>query len=161
MSSQLHEHPRRSSSERRGSWAAVLLAPNLLLFSVFVVIPALLALGLSFTTWDMRSDPTWSGLDNYTRFFSDERALNSLRITAILMVGTAIPIVLLGFVIAIGVNLPSRWMRVIRTLYFMPIIISFVASAVLWRYLYDPANGLINSGLRLLASVFHGVGEWA
>ncbi|WP_159621125.1 carbohydrate ABC transporter permease [Ruania rhizosphaerae] len=145
--------PTRSSGhrgDRRGLWAAILLAPNLSVFTVFVIVPALLAFGLSFFEWDLTSDAKWVGLENYLRFLGDERALTSLRLTAILMATTAIPIVFLGFVIAIGVNVPTRWMRVVRTLYFMPIVISFVASAVLWRFLYDPTYGLINTTLSLM-----------
>lgn len=149
--------PPRKRPRRRGGagggqagWAAALLLPNLSLFVLFLILPAALALGLSFVDWDLSASPAWVGLDNYARFFDDERALHSLRVTALLMVGTAVPIVLLGFVIAIGVNVPARWMRVVRTLYFMPMVISFVASAVLWRYMFDPKGGLINSALRLV-----------
>lgn len=141
---------RRARRDGQGRWAAVLLLPNLSVFTVFIIVPAVLAFGLSFFEWDLSGAPQWVGVDNYIRFLTDDRALNSLRITAFLFLGTVVPTVLLGFVIAIAVNSPQRWMRIVRTFYFMPIVISFVASAVLWRFLYDPEYGLINSALRMV-----------
>ena len=64
---------RAARAERRdGRWAAVMIFPNLAMFSVFIIVPVLGGLYLSFTTWDITNGfPKWVGLQNYRQMFHD------------------------------------------------------------------------------------------
>lgn len=130
-------------------WAWLFLAPNLIVFSVFAVIPVIGAFALSFFEWDLLKPPSFVGLDNYVALVSDQRALNSIRVTLVLVAGTGIPTVLLGFILANALHARLRGAAVLRTMYYFPIIISLVASAVLWRWIFD-VNGAVNWLLSLV-----------
>jgi ABC-type sugar transport system permease subunit len=143
--------PQGSRWRSRDKWAAVaFLAPNLVLFSVFVVIPVIAGVLLSFFSWDLINPPTFVGLDNYVRLFGDPQAMYSLGRTLLFMLGGVIPTVVLGLVIATLINARFRGIEALRTLYYMPFVISFVASAVLWQWIYEPQRGLLNWLLSLV-----------
>lgn len=141
---------RRRWSAADLGWAVVFLGPNLLLFTTFIIVPLLGAFALSLMSWDIVSEPEWVGLDNYARILEDGRALSSILKTFYLVVGGVIPIIVLSFLLAALINTRFVGIRIIRTLYLMPIVISFVASAVLWQFLYDPRYGPINQLLALV-----------
>lgn len=125
-------------------WAAIFVGPNVLLFAIFIVVPILGAFALSLFRWNLLSDPVFVGFDNFTRMFNDPRAINSIVRTAYLVVGGVIPTILIAFALAVLINTKFMGLKLVRTLYLMPIVISFVASAVLWGYLLEPRWGPIN-----------------
>lgn len=142
----------RLSAAQRSSisdmfWMLVFLGPNLTVFFVFVVVPVVGALVLSFFQWDLTSPPQFVGLANFYKIGSDPQVLNSLLRTLTLLVGGVLPAVIGSFLIAVLINVQFIGYRVIRTLYFMPIIISFVASALLWSWIFNPRSGPINAVL--------------
>ena len=135
----------------RDKWAAIaFLTPNVLLFSLFVVLPVIGGVGLSFFSWNLMDDPRFIGLDNYARLFSDQRAISSLGRTLAFTIGGVVPTVALGFVSASLINIRMRGIEVIRTFYYMPLVISFAASAVLWSWVFSPSRGLMNWVLSLI-----------
>jgi len=125
-------------------WAALFVGPNVLLFAIFIIIPILGAFALSLFQWNLIRPPVFVGLDNFTRMINDPRAINSIVRTAYLVVGGVIPTILISFALAVLINTKFPGLKLIRTLYLMPIVISFVASAVLWGYLLDPRWGPVN-----------------
>jgi multiple sugar transport system permease protein len=140
-----------STRETRAGWAFTV--PALFLVGVFFVLPALGALGLSFTDFDIYSlgDPSstrFVGLRNYGDLLSNPTFWISLRNTGLF--------VLLGVPLSIGVSLGAalllnarlgRWTGFFRTAYFTPYITTLVAVAIVWRYLYHPRYGWINASL--------------
>ena len=149
--------PRRAglfSAARRSAlndyfWMLVFLGPNLTVFFVFVLLPVIGALVLSVFRWDLTSPPEFVGLANFYKIGSDAQVLNSLVRTATLLIGGVLPAVVGSFLIAVLINVQFAGYRVVRTLYFMPIIISFVASALLWSWIFNPRSGPINVVLSL------------
>jgi ABC-type sugar transport system permease subunit len=145
----------RSGSALRNSlgdylWMLVFLGPNLTLFIVFVAVPIAGAVSLSLFQWDLTSTPRFVGLDNFYKISSDPQVFNSLLRTLTLLVGAVMPTVIGSFLIAVLINVQFIGYRIIRTLYFMPVIISFVASALLWTWIFNPRSGPINVVLRLI-----------
>lgn len=128
-------------------WIALFLGPNLVIFGVFTIIPIFGAVGLSFFQWDLMSPASFVGLDNYFAIAADARAINSIYRTAYLILIGVVPTVVVSFLLAVLINTTFPGIRVVRTIYLMPLVISFVASAVLWRYIYDPRFGPINTVL--------------
>lgn len=141
--------PARPGGDRRrrrrdALTAVAFMTPSLLGFTVFVVVPALAAIGLSFFSWDLFTTPQWIGLDNYTRLFSDAQMWKALEITGLFVLLGVIPTVVVGFVLAVLINARMRGIGAIRLLYFAPMVASSAVAAVLWSYIYDPRSGVAN-----------------
>lgn len=128
-------------------WLALFVGPNILLFTLFLIIPMALALGLSFYSWDLISAPRFVGLNNFLAIPRDPRAVNSIVKTAYLILIGVVPTVVVSFLVAVLANTKFPGIRVIRTIYLMPLVISFVASAVLWRFVFDARFGPVNTVL--------------
>lgn len=120
------------------------LVPNLILFSVFILLPMILALGLSFFEWNIFSAPVFVGFANFLAIPADPKAVNSIVMTTYLIVIGVVPTILISFVLAVLLNSRFPGIKVVRTVYLLPLAISFVASAVLWRYVFDPRFGPVN-----------------
>ncbi len=102
---------------------------------------------LSFTNFDMLTTPTWVGLANYRALLDDEIFLKSLRVTAIYS-GVTVPMVLvISFVLALLLNQKIRGMYFFRSVYYLPTVMSGVAVAMLWRWMFNGDYGLINTAL--------------
>ncbi len=138
---------RRPAARRDGRAAALMIAPNVLLFTVFVVVPVVGGLALSFTTWNITNGlPKWVGLENYRRMFDDPLVWPSVRTTLKFIVFGVVPTVVISLGLAMLVNFNFRFVGAVRSLYLIPAAMSFAASAVVWRYLYldGPGYGVIN-----------------
>lgn len=131
-------------------WLLVFLGPNLILFTIFILVPIAIAFGLSLYAWDIISPPRFIGFGNYLAILGDQRALNSTLSTIYLIVIGVVPTVLISFLLGVLINTKFPGIRVLRTIYLLPLMISFVASAVLWRYIFDPSFGPINTILAWL-----------
>lgn len=143
--------PRRRSSARTDSpfWAFLFVGPNVVLFAIFIIIPIIAAFALSLYDWNLISDPRFVGFRNYSDILGDAQALNAVVKTVYLVFMGVVPTVILSFLIAVMINTTFPGYTVFRTLYLLPIVISFVASAVLWRFIYDPRVGPIAELLNL------------
>lgn len=126
-------------------WLTLFLAPNLILFTIFMLAPIGIALGLSLFAWDIITPPRFVWFRNYVAIFNDTRALHSMITTVYLIVIGVVPTVIISFLLAVLINTRFPGIRVLRTVYLLPLVISFVASAVLWRYIFDPSYGPINT----------------
>jgi ABC-type sugar transport system permease subunit len=130
-------------SQRIAGYLFVL--PTLALFLAFVGYPIVQTIYLSLTKWTGFGAKTVVGLDNYTRMVSDPIAQRALVVTLIFTAATTIVQTVLGMVIAVLVN--EVWRKVgivVRTILFIPGIVSFVVSGVLWKLIYDPNIGTLN-----------------
>ena len=124
------------------------IAPAFLVFVVFVAGPMLAAFGFSLYKWDVFRAATFLGLDNYNRLFNDKRFFITFWNTIIYTL-LEVPLnLLVALAVAMLINrrLHPALRYFLRTTYFFPVIISFVAVSILWRYLLisDPTFGLIN-----------------
>jgi multiple sugar transport system permease protein len=133
-----------------GTWALIFLLPHLLLFLAFMLFPVIGSFLLSFTSWDLLGDIEWVGLNNYIDLTKDaifiEVFWNTLYFTVI-----SVPIgIFLSLLLAIALNQKIRGIKFYRAAYFLPVISSMVAVAVIWQWIYNPEYGLINFGLSLV-----------
>ena len=142
------QDPPTSWDNRDRAAAYGLLAPNLILYTVFIIIPVLLALGLSFTSWNLVGAPQWVGLANYKAMVNDPAVPQAIETTMIFLVFGVVPTVVLGLLLAILVNVQFRFVGVVRTLYFVPAVVSFAASAILWQWIYRPGQGFLDFALK-------------
>ena len=127
------------------------LLPALSVLSFTIFWPALQAFYFSFTRFDrLDQPPTWIGLDNFQRLWSDEVFWKALGNTLIYLVGVVPFLVVVPLGLAILVNRQLRGMYWFRTAYYTPVVISMVVAGLAWKWLYAE-QGLLNQGLAFLA----------
>jgi len=133
------------------SAAALALAPAVLLFAIFNIYPLLYSGFLSVMDWNGFSpERTFVGLDNYRAIFASSQFRNALTVTLKYTVGVTVLSVVLGLVIAVLLNADIRGRNIYRLIYFLPVVTSTVAAAVVWRYLMTPGTGYADGFLRNL-----------
>lgn len=127
----------------------VFISPFYVLFLVFLFVPILLGLYLSFTEWAGLGDPEMVGLDNYQRLFGDKQFFQSLWNT-LFFVGVSMLIVLpLALIIAQALN--TRGLRgrdAFRVVYFTPIVLSPIIIVLIFQLFFDKNFGLLNGILQ-------------
>lgn len=142
---------RRRLFSRDGLVAFGFLSPTLLVFSVFILFPILFSLYLSFSQWNMfGGEAAFVGLDNYARMFGDAEFWDVLANTGIYTVGTVPLNMALALGAAFYLNTQVIGKRFLRAAFFTPVVISAVAAAVVWRWVFDPNLGLANYALETL-----------
>ena len=129
----------------------LMVSPWLIGFICFSALPMFASLIISFTEWDMLSKPEWVGFENYkTLFFEDPLALHSLNIT-ILFTIVSIPLnIVFGLALAMLLNTSIRGLAIFRTIYYLPAILSGVAVALMWRWIFSTEFGLLNALLSMI-----------
>lgn len=143
-------------AERQNAAGAALVSPALLAIAAFFFLPVLAALALSVTDFDIYAlaDPAnlrLVGLGNYVRLLADPAFHVALANTAyfVLLAAPLSIAVSLGAALLVNARL-ARFRALYRTIFFLPVVVTLVAAAVVWRYLYQPRFGLLNRGLALV-----------
>ncbi|MYD93680.1 MAG: sugar ABC transporter permease [Chloroflexi bacterium] len=132
-------------------WSGLLfIAPWLITFLWFTLGPFIASIFLSFTNYRFIGLPTWIGLDNYVRLFTDDAKfirsiINTLYYTAVHVPG----IMIMAFFVAILLNQKVKGQPIYRTAFYLPSVTAGVATAYLWILLLQP-NGLVNQFLGLV-----------
>jgi multiple sugar transport system permease protein len=130
-----------------GRWAAAFLAPTLLGLAVLSAGPILATLAISLTKWDLLTAPKLIGLDNYVGLLTDDRFLKALRNTFFYTI-VSVPVGLtIALGLAIALNAKVRGIAFIRTAYFLPVVTSTIAIALVWQWIYSADSGLLNQVL--------------
>jgi alpha-1,4-digalacturonate transport system permease protein len=137
-------------SRRRSFYIPYLfLAPNLLVFVIFIIIPAIYNFYLSLFKTSFDKPPEFVGLDNFIYLFQRDdffwRALSNLIIFVIGDVGL---ILILSLSIALLLNEDIRWRGFFRSVFFYPVLLSPVVVALIWRWFLNTQYGLLNNLLR-------------
>ena len=136
----------------RQEWAAYLfLLPAFLVFAAFVVFPLLLGLGMGFFKVDIfLQDVEFVGLANFQRLIRDERFWNAVRNT-LYFAGAEMPLqVGLALAVAVYVARDTPFSRLLRSVYFVPVVTSLTSMGILWSMLLDPVLGTYPYWLQLL-----------
>ena len=153
--------PRLSSASAPGTRSAWgFLLPALVLLALSVLLPAAMALVMSFSRsgLDVSEPLQFVGLANVRRLLADPMFLRVATTTFLFLVGVVPPIVLGSLALAVLVNRALPGIHVFRGAFYTPVLVSLVVAAIAFRWLYAE-NGLINSWLTtLLGSRFEPVG---
>jgi ABC-type sugar transport system permease subunit len=135
----------------RGAFLLATLVPLGAAFLLFWIYPIAAAAIFSFTNWHgFVSQTPFIGLANYTRAFQDPIFLQALRNTVVFVLITAPAGIALGLLLALAINQAGPLTQLFRTIYFVPVITSVIATAFVWRYMYQPQFGVFNQVLSLL-----------
>lgn len=137
--------PRWSPRVRRNFVKGILfISPWILGFLFFNLYPMVKSLVMSFTEWHLRVPSDWIGLANYGALLNDRRFWTSLANT-VYMVMIAVPLNLLcAFIFAVLLNLKLRGQSFYRVIYYLPSIVPVVASSMLWMWIFNTNNGILN-----------------
>jgi multiple sugar transport system permease protein len=125
------------------------LLPGIIFFSIYVIIPIFQSFWISFHQWDGLGEKTWVGLDNYERLLGGDRKFqvsfwNNIKWLFLYLL--AIP---MGLFIALFLNQTVRGIRIYKSLFFFPFVISQVVVGLVFSWFYLPEGGLIS-----------GISEW-
>lgn len=138
------------SGWRHAAWVALFVLPGFSALLLFVIGPILASLVLTVFEWDLLTDPKFVGIDHLTRLVADEAFWSALWHTLYYIAGY-VPLVMiaaLGVALVLNTRMPALGM--IRTAFFLPVVSSWVAVALLWTWMFNPRYGLINYGLSFL-----------
>lgn len=137
-------------TEERSAFA--MAAPAVILLTLFLIIPAAFALGLSFTNARLISPntPEFVGISNYQRALTADSTFLRSILNTFYFAAVVVP-VQAGFalVLALLINRKIRAVNAFRTIYFMPVVTSMVVVSILWTFMYQE-TGLINSAISAL-----------
>ena len=125
----------------------VFLTPTLLGLAVLSAGPILATMAISVTKWDLLTAPKFTGFDNYLALLSDDRFQKALRNT-FFYTAVSVPIgLLIALGLALALNTKVRGIAFIRTAYFLPVVTSTIAIALVWQWIYSADSGLLNQVL--------------
>lgn len=123
--------------------------PAFLLVVLVLLVPMLQNVYYSFFKWDGISEPVFSGFRNYMALFSDSNFLTSFRNTIIWVVFTLIFPVMGGLIVAVFLR-GLKFENIFKSVFYIPITISFVATGIIWNYMYSREIGVLNTLLSLI-----------
>lgn len=129
---------------------AIFLLPSLIGMTVFVILPIISSLGLSFTKWDLIGDIQWVGLANYSRVIKDPNIHGALLHTLQFIAGYLPSVMIISLGLAMLLNQKLKGVVFFRALYFIPVITSWVAVSMIWKWLLNPEYGIVNYLLSLI-----------
>ncbi|MEO9525571.1 carbohydrate ABC transporter permease [Marinobacter alexandrii] len=131
----------KANQLRLAPW--LFLAPGILMFLLYVIIPIFQSMNISFYAWDGLGEKEFVGLSNYVELMDDEAFYTSLKNNIIWLVlyMLAIPA---GLFVALFLNQNVRGIRIYKSLFFFPFVISQVVVGLVFAWFYDPSYGLLN-----------------
>ena len=128
--------------------------PAVMLMVIILIVPILLALYLSFTNYSLgAADFEWIGMENYERIFSRSNYAKMFTSTFI-YVGVVVPgSIILGLLAALGINSLTIGRGFYQTIYFLPVMATLVAMALVWELALHPSIGIINRSFEIACEI--------
>ncbi len=141
-----------SRTRRQAAIGIGYILPSFILMLMFNIIPIFMSLFYSFTKYSMAKPPVFLGIENYQKLFSNRTVIasvgNTVRYTLMTVpVQTILALLISAF---IAEKLQNRYGSFLRSVIFVPVVISLIASASIWNLLYEAKDGLINQLLSLM-----------
>lgn len=125
--------------------ALLFILPALIPLLLFWVGPVIYSFGLSLTDWDMMSeDIKFVFLDNYKSLLKTPGFYGTLKNTLVFALGSVIPTIILGMLIALAMNGTQKGMGSYRAVMFAPYITPMVAVSIVWSWVFEPRVGILN-----------------
>ncbi|MFA1546983.1 carbohydrate ABC transporter permease [Actinomadura chokoriensis] len=138
---------RAAPSTRRVPW--VFVAPAGALCSAILLGPSLLGAFYAFTEWDGLTAPRWVGLGNFAEFFTRPEGAGVLAHTLVIVICYVAGVNTVGLGLALGLERTPRTRNVLRTLFFLPAVVSPLVVAYVWKFILD-THGPLNAALEAL-----------
>lgn len=122
-----------------------LILPSILLYTVFIIIPLIMAIMYSFTKYSGLGKPIFNGLTNYKRLFADPLFWQSLKNTMEMFIPAFLLLLVVSFLLALLLNKKIKGSDLAKSLIFSPAIIAPIICGIIWVYILDPNIGIINN----------------
>lgn len=120
------------------------MAPQLIFFAVFTIYPIFEGFRLSLFR-STAVENTFVGLENYVNLFKDPVFIQSMLNTLFLVVVITLGNLLLGLIVSLAIyDKKPGYVSFVRSTFYLPVIVSTVVMAMVWKFLLNPANGLVN-----------------
>jgi len=130
------------------NWSAyAFLAPALVILFLSLLLPAVATLLMSFTDVSFLKPTNFVGFENYIKLFSDTRFQQAVSNTIHYTIGVTFPTMVLGLLAAVALNRKVPGRMAFRTIFYLPVLTSLIAAAVVWAYVYEPYAGPLNGVL--------------
>ncbi|MGN8646308.1 carbohydrate ABC transporter permease [Gracilibacillus sp. HCP3S3_G5_1] len=134
------------------SWVPyAFLLPNMLIFGIFVGLPAIYGVYYSFTEWDGISSPVFVGLENFRQILTDSNFWDMLKRTFIYVVLVVPFTVISALGLAWLLTRKIKFTNFFRTIFYLPVMISFIVVGLMWNWILQVDTGLINYLLSLIS----------
>lgn len=140
------KHKSIKTQHVRAAW--IMTAPALALMLIILFVPIVLAFGLSFTSYGLGvAELNWVGLDNYEKIFT-RSSYEKMFVATMTYVLVVVPVsVGLGLGAALLINSITFGRELYKTIYFLPVMASLLAMAIVWEFMLHPTIGIINQTL--------------
>jgi multiple sugar transport system permease protein len=137
-------------ARREAVFGYLFISPWIVGFLVLQAGPMLASLGLSLTDWTLIDPPRYIGLENYRRVADDPLFEKSLRVTATYTL-VSVPLgMVAALLIAALLTRTVRGIAFFRALFYLPVVVSGVGTAVVWDWIFNPQYGILNYLLSLV-----------
>ncbi len=133
-----------TQERRRSLWGMAFALPAMVFFALFAIYPILRTFYLSFFEYSVVDPQVYTGTSNYREIIGDDRFATSLLNTFKYVAFTYIPVLILALLLAMALNTQIRGRGLFRTIYFVPVVMSWVVVSVIWKLIFH-RNGLFNS----------------
>ena len=131
--------------KKENFWAYIFVGPQLLGFLLFVAFPLLFSIYLCFAQWNFIDMPTFVGLDNFKAILRDKIFFKSIGNTFIYIIFTFTLTLITSLTLALLTNRKLPFMKFYRAAFFLPMVTSTVAIAMVWLFIYQPYGGILNT----------------
>lgn len=131
---------------------ALFLAPALLIFIIFILYPVFNTIYLSFHSWKgiYGSNLNFVGFSNYIKVLKSDHFYKALLNSVYFLIGGFVILMPLSFLLALLITSKLKYTKLMKTSFFMPIMLSITAVALMWVYILNPTFGAVNTILRAL-----------
>ncbi|BFT74600.1 carbohydrate ABC transporter permease [Paenibacillus sp. P36] len=147
---------RRQNKIQNSLFLLWFIGPALLVYLIYVIYPIFATFYYSMFKWSgIQTEKTFIALQNYVSLLSDNVFWMTVSNNLLLVIASVVTQIPLGLVMALILFAPLKGMRLFRTVYFLPLLMSTVAVGILWSLIYDPMFGVINKTLEAI-----GLGSW-
>lgn len=143
---------------RKVGLVAVFVLPSLVPLALFTLAPMVASFGLSFVRWDLLRPPKFVGLTNFVNILGDPDVHAAVGHTLYFIAGYLPLVYVGGLLLALALNRRLRGAAFFRAAFFLPVVTSWVVVALVWKWLLNPDDGIVNFALSVIG--IQGPGWW-
>lgn len=131
------------------------IAPHLIFFLIFFLVPSIFGIYISFTDWNLLGTPSWVGLENYQTILLNEGSTfysqfyNGLGNTFIFVLLSVPLCIIVPLLLASALNTKPKMYKIFQSLFYLPTLFAISAVALIWSIIFSPAYGPINEVFNL------------
>lgn len=144
---------------RSGITVFFFLAPALFFFCMYILAPIPVSVYYSLFNWDGIGEKVFIGIKNWAELLKDPIFWHALKNNITLVIISIVIQIPMGIILALLLTGSFRWVKLLKTIYVLPYLMSSVAIGLLWRYVYEPTFGLLNMFLEAIGK-YHWIQDW-